>query len=186
MTAARKLVAGALAASVVLVLGGSFVLAQDDTQNSADAVVSDLRGDVPPTEEVAPPPIYRDINDDQRRARNYPEQPPVIPHNIRDYPITLNANKCLTCHTREFTAESQAPMISVTHFMDRDGQVLATVTPRRYFCTQCHVPQSEAPDLVRNTFEPIDAILRRMHQQQNGATGDQGGQTGDDSGEQTQ
>lgn len=46
--------------------------------------VQDLRGPVPPTEEVAPPPIYNEINDDKRRARNYPEQPPVIPHNIRD------------------------------------------------------------------------------------------------------
>jgi cytochrome c-type protein NapB len=122
--------------------------------------VRDLRGATSPTEEVAPPPIFKEINDDKRRARNYPEQPPVIPHNIRDYPVTLNANKCLTCHTREFTAESQAPMISITHFMDRDGQVLATVTPRRYFCTQCHVTQSEAPDLVENQFMPIEEILK--------------------------
>lgn len=122
--------------------------------------VRDLRGDTKPTEEVAPPPIFKEVNDDKRRARNYPEQPPVIPHNIRDYPITLNANKCLTCHTREFTAQSQAPMISITHFMDREGQVLATVTPRRYFCTQCHVTQSEAPDLVENQFMPIEEILK--------------------------
>ena len=42
-------------------------------------------------------------------------------------------------------------MISVTHFMDRDGQVLADVTPRRYFCTACHVPQTDAQPLVPNT-----------------------------------
>jgi nitrate reductase (cytochrome), electron transfer subunit len=123
--------------------------------------LKDLRGAVPPTEEASPPPIYNEINDDKRRARNYPEQPPVIPHNIRDYPITLNANRCLTCHTREFTAESQAPMISITHFMDRDGQVLASVTPRRFFCTQCHVTQADAPDLVENKFMPIEKILQQ-------------------------
>ena len=123
--------------------------------------VTDLRGAVAPTDEVSPPPIYNEINDDKRRARNYPEQPPVIPHNIRDYPITLNANRCLTCHTREFTAESQAPMISITHFMDRDGQVLAGVTPRRFFCTQCHVTQADAPDLVDSTFMPIEQILQQ-------------------------
>ena len=133
-----------------------------------DAAVSDLRGEVPVPDETTPPPIYKEINDDLRRARNYPEQPPVIPHNIRDYPITLNANKCLTCHTREFTAQSQAPMISITHFMDREGQVLATVTPRRYFCTQCHVTQSETPDLVKNDFQPIEEILRIMRQKQGG------------------
>lgn len=129
--------------------------------------VRDLRGDISPTEEVAPPPIFKEVNDDKRRARNYPEQPPVIPHNIRDYPVTLNANKCLTCHTREFTAQSQAPMISITHFMDREGQVLATVTPRRYFCTQCHVTQSEAPDLVENQFMPIEEILKAFRENQN-------------------
>ena len=146
-----------LAAAVIGLasLSSTFALAQE---------VKDLRGGVPPTEEVAPPVIYKEINDDKRRARNYPEQPPVIPHNIRDYPVTLNANKCLTCHTREFTAQSQAPMISITHFMDREGQTLATVTPRRYFCTQCHVTQAEAPDLVENQFMPIEEILRAFKQ----------------------
>ncbi|MDQ7246377.1 nitrate reductase cytochrome c-type subunit [Dongia sedimenti] len=152
-----------LAVTVALALGAPLAVAQDTTGN---AVVEDLRGEVPLTEEMAAPPVYKEINDDLRRARNYPEQPPVIPHNIRDYPITLNANKCLTCHTREFTAQSQAPMISITHFMDRDGQVLATVTPRRYFCTQCHVTQAEAPDLVQNDFAPIEEIMRTLRQKQ--------------------
>jgi cytochrome c-type protein NapB len=108
---------------------------------------------------VAPPPIANEINDDKRQQRNYPEQPPIIPHQIRDYQITLNANKCLTCHSRQFTEQSQAPMISITHFMDRDGQILASVTPRRYFCTACHVSQSDAPPLVENTFRDIDAVI---------------------------
>jgi nitrate reductase (cytochrome), electron transfer subunit len=159
MNARRSL----LMALAIIGVGAIWAAAQDAAE---DAVVSDLRGAVPLTEEASPPPIYKEINDDLRRARNYPEQPPVIPHNIRDYPITLNANKCLTCHTREFTAQSQAPMISVTHFMDRDGQVLATVTPRRYFCTQCHVTQAEAPDLVKNDFAPIEEILRSLRQKQ--------------------
>ena len=50
-------------------------------------------------------------------------------------------------------------MISVTHFVDRDGQVLATVSPRRYFCTQCHVPQTDAKPLVENDFRDIDEIV---------------------------
>src|SRR5262249_33481297 len=118
-----------------------------------------LRGSVAIQEEVAAPPIAPDVNDDQRRMRNYPEQPPVIPHQIRDYQITLNANKCLSCHSRQFAAQSQAPMISITHFMDRDGQVLASVTPRRYFCTQCHVTQADIEPLIKNTFEDIDDLI---------------------------
>jgi cytochrome c-type protein NapB len=41
----------------------------------------------------------------------------------------------------------------VTHFRDREGQELDNVSPRRYFCTQCHVPQTDAKPLVDNTFQ---------------------------------
>lgn len=135
----------------------SAVLITVSTALAAD--LTGLRGSVPIDEETAPPPILNEINDDKRQARNYPEQPPVIPHQIRDYQITLNANKCLTCHSRQFTAQSQAPMISITHFMDRDGQFLASVTPRRYFCTQCHVTQADAVPPVENTFRDIDTLI---------------------------
>ena len=77
-------------------------------------------------------------------------------------PVRANANKCLSCHGRQFTTQSQAPMISITHFQDRAGQVLASVSPRRYFCTQCHVPQTEVELMVENRFEDIDSILERL------------------------
>ena len=86
-----------------------------------------LVGNSPPTTPVPAPPVPRPITDDVRRSRNYPEQPPVIPHTIDGYQITLRTNQCLTCHARQFIEGSGAPMISVTHFMDRDGQVLADV-----------------------------------------------------------
>jgi cytochrome c-type protein NapB len=43
-------------------------------------------------------------------------------------------------------------MISVTHYMDRQGQMLADVSPRRYFCTACHVAQAERSPPIENTF----------------------------------
>lgn len=106
------------------------------------------------------PPIKDPVDSDTRRVRAYPEQPPTIPHTVRDYQIDTNSNQCLNCHTRIQTAVSGAPMISITHFMDRDFQVLATVAPRRYFCMQCHVPQSDAPLSVGNTFKDVDILLR--------------------------
>ena len=124
-----------------------------------------LRGPTPLAEEPLPPPLARELNDDQRQARNWPEQPPVIPHTIQGYQITLNANKCLTCHGRQFTAQSQAPMISITHFMDRDLQTLASVSARRYFCTQCHVPQTDAEPVIENQFVDIDTMLDRQRLQ---------------------
>ncbi len=120
-----------------------------------------LRGPTPLDREPAAPPMANDVNDDRRMARNYPEQPPIIPHTIRGYEISLNANRCLTCHGRQFTTQSQAPMISITHFMDRDDQILATVSARRYFCTQCHAPQTDAKPLVENRFTDIDTLIRQ-------------------------
>jgi len=111
-----------------------------------------LSGNVPPTVAMKAPTVPAMIADDVRRPRNYPEQPPVIPHSIDGYQLTLNTNRCLTCHARQFVQGSGAPMISVTHFMDRDGQVLADVTPRRYFCTACHVTQADVQPLVPSTF----------------------------------
>jgi nitrate reductase cytochrome c-type subunit len=118
-----------------------------------------LVGPLPYTEEVPTAPLPPEVVDDRRKKRNYPDQPPVIPHAIRDYQIDRNSNKCLTCHSRQFTEQSQAPMISVTHYMDRDGNVLAAVSPRRYFCTACHVPQAATDPLVPNRFVDVDQML---------------------------
>ena len=52
-------------------------------------------------------------------------------------------------------------MISITHYTDRDQQTLAAVAPRRYFCTQCHVPQQDVKPLVENRFKNIDELLYR-------------------------
>ncbi len=37
--------------------------------------------------------------------------------------------------------------------MTREGQMLADVSPRRYFCTACHVPQADAQPLVPNSLQ---------------------------------
>ena len=113
----------------------------------------------PITLDVPAEATHREITDDQKRVRNYADQPPLIPHAIRDYQIDLNINKCLTCHDRRNTAGSQAPMLSVTHFQDRGGQTLGTVAARRYFCTQCHVPQTEAQPIVPSSFQDFDTVL---------------------------
>lgn len=134
-----------------LLLLASFVLANDN--------IATLRGG-PINEEPEPPKIAEVDNRDIKRARNYPMQPPTIPHTVRDYRVDLNSNKCLSCHSRKQTAQSQAPMISVTHYMDREGNFLADVSPRRYFCSQCHVVQTNAPALVGNDFKDIDQLLR--------------------------
>ncbi len=128
------------------------------TVSAADNIAT-LRGGVPLDQEGEAPPMARPESNDQKRKRNYPMQPPVIPHNIQGYQVDMKVNKCLSCHARKRAEESQAPMISVTHYMDRDGNFLADVSPRRYFCFQCHVEQTNAKPLVNNTFKDIDDIL---------------------------
>src|SRR6188472_3166059 len=61
-----------------------------------------LTGPIPPTKPVDPPPVPRTVTDDVRRMRNYPEQPPIIPHSIEGYQLTLRTNRCLSCHSRQY------------------------------------------------------------------------------------
>ena len=100
-------------------------------------------------------------NDRDPIPRDYVQQPPLVPHKIAGYKINRKFNKCLTCHSWANYKEAGATKISQTHFEDRDKNVLANVSARRYFCTQCHVPQVDAQPLVENTFEPIQAITGR-------------------------
>ncbi|MGO4678086.1 nitrate reductase cytochrome c-type subunit [Bosea sp. 2YAB26] len=145
----------ALAALIVLTIGAS---SQD---GGPIRIIPRLTGATPLLSIHPIPPLDRPIVDDVRRMRNYPEQPPIIPHSIDGYQLTLNTNRCMDCHKREFTEGSGAPMISVTHFQDRDGQVLSDVTPRRYFCTACHVQQTDARTLVPNQFQDANTIGRK-------------------------
>lgn len=130
-------------------LTGTVVLAQ---------TVPQLSGRPNPMENTKSEPLPRWVVDDIRRMRNYPDQPPIIPHSIEGYQLSVNTNRCMSCHKRELTEGSGAPMISVTHYMNREGQMLADVSPRRYFCTACHVPQAEARPLVENTFKDMSEL----------------------------
>jgi len=140
-----------LAAAILVGTLSSAVMAQ---------TFSALRGPTPLDQEGPPPAMTPEQNTSVREPRNYPEQPPVIPHSTEGYEVTVHANKCLSCHARTRVRESQAPMISITHFTDRDGQFLASISPRRYFCTQCHVPQHNVRMPVENDFVDIDTVLK--------------------------
>ena len=116
--------------------------------------------------EKEPAKMVAEDNRDIRQQRDYPMQPPLIPHRTDGYQVDQFGNKCLSCHSRKRTEDSQAPMISVTHYMDRDGNFLADVSPRRYFCSQCHVSQTTAEPLVGNDFIDIDQLLSNQGESQ--------------------
>ena len=144
---------GILALAAILVVVSTSLLAQ--------TVSSSLRGATPLNDEGRAPLMTPLRNSAEKETRSYPEQPPVIPHTIDGYQIDVNVNKCLSCHARARAAEAQAPMVSITHFMDRDGQFLASISPRRFFCNSCHVPQHVVKPPVANDFVDIDTLLGR-------------------------
>ncbi len=123
------------------------------------AQIDAIRRGVPVDQEAAPPAMARVENFDVKRVRAYPMQPPTIPHSIDNYEVDKNTNRCMLCHARANADKFQAPPVSVTHYMDRDDQFLATISPRRYFCNQCHVVQTDAKPLVANTFEDVDMVM---------------------------
>ena len=142
----------AVAAALLFVAAGA--LAQT-------AHIDQLRGRTAISDETRPPPLGNPDNRDVRREREYPMQPPTIPHKIDNYQVDKNVNICLSCHSRGRAALTQAVAVSVTHYMDRDGNFLAEISPRRYFCEQCHVVQFDAAPLVENRFEDVDEIIKR-------------------------
>lgn len=138
-----------LSIALVLLSATGLALAED---------VQSLRGHSDLQEDSRPPEPKKFAKDGEPIARDYVQQPPLIPHKIKNYRIDRNSNKCLSCHSWKNYREARATKISQTHFEDRDKNVLANVSARRYFCTQCHVPQAGAAPLVENTFQPVTAI----------------------------
>ena len=82
--------------------------------------------------------------------RTFAHQPPLVPHAVEEYDISINDNDCLDCHGDK---DSGAPMPHESHYFDRDGKATTEVSGLWYFCTQCHVGQVDAKPLIENTFQ---------------------------------
>ncbi len=85
-----KLVVASLFALSVLGGASSFAADSINELRNADILTQD-----------AAPRIPKVVNSDERQVRNYPEQPPLIPHKIDGYQIDKRLNKCMTCHSRK-------------------------------------------------------------------------------------
>jgi len=141
---------------IIIMLGATFILPAIHA-----AEVESLRG-ANPLEKNSKKPEHKKWQADRPPiARNFVQQPPLIPHSVEGYVINIKSNKCLSCHSWANYKEKGATKISLTHFTDRDGHDLANVSARRYFCTQCHVSQVDARPLVNNTFTPVKSIMGR-------------------------
>ena len=137
------ILAGVLSFSILLV-GGN---AQDKSVQ-----VKPLR-DLPMTDLGTAPDVLKQSVPPGGFGRAYRQQPPLIPHKVEGYQITADNNACMGCHDWPGNTRVNAPKISETHYVDRQGVRLDKVAGTRYFCQQCHVPQADAKPLVNNSFQ---------------------------------
>ncbi len=98
--------------------------------------------------------MFRPEKDKESIPRNFQKQPPLIPHSVKGYNITQNFNQCMDCHSKDRAEETGATKVAKSHYLDREDKKLGNISPRRYFCMQCHVPQFDAKPLVENTYKP--------------------------------
>ena len=89
--------------------------------------VSSLRGPADLDQGTTAPPVKKYNKDEEPIARDYVQQPPLVPHAIDRYRINLKSNKCLGCHSWKNYRQYDATKISQTHFEDRDAHVLANL-----------------------------------------------------------
>lgn len=135
---------------VLAALLGSVTVAAEEEGTG----IKSLRGATEIGETNVAPGIKSVPKNQDRFSLNYVNQPPMIPHAIDGYQVNQSNNACLQCHDVDVYRKTGAPRVSPTHFMDRDNKVLTEISPRRYFCLQCHVPQAYTDELVENEFVP--------------------------------
>ncbi|KAA3610192.1 MAG: nitrate reductase [Calditrichaeota bacterium] len=109
-------------------------------------------------EDAAPAKKYSDIEPGESKTyqRSFENAPPMIPHDVADLlPIKKDDNQCLDCHHPSEAADSEAPSTPASHFYDiRQNKKLDDLAGANFNCTQCHAPQSDAPQIIRNEFKP--------------------------------
>jgi len=121
---------------------------------AASQNVQSLRGDVALDASSTPVSDKTWYDGDGKIIREFVQQPPLIPHAIEDFSINREGNSCLSCHNWNSEMPG-ATKVGVSHFLNRNNQALSQISPRRYFCTQCHVPQKNAKPLIANIFKPL-------------------------------
>lgn len=147
-------------ALVITLYGLSFQALAQDNPGGVGGIQS-LRGGTELEQTRPADPMKKVAKQVALADNNFVGQPPLIPHHTRHYEVSLNANKCLACHSWKQANEAGAVKISVTHYQNREGQILSDVSPRRYFCLQCHVTQVEAKPLVVNEFIQVESLRQQ-------------------------
>lgn len=117
--------------------------------------ISSMRGTDVSAPDKAPAPLaYKGSRPgtQPKVERTFALQPPVIPHTLDNFDeVNREENQCIDCHGPANASRKNAPKLGDSHFTDAAKTQLSA---SRYNCTQCHVPQVDAPALVENKFSP--------------------------------
>lgn len=153
----KHIVTALLSASILLAAGASYAATPVQTNDMGLSKTSVF--------EVPTPVVYHysAVPPGQSRLlpRAYLGAPPQVPHDIADFlPITRENNLCIACHNQpdlwgkkpEAGSPTPMPPSHYTDLRNAPGQVTDHLINARYNCNQCHVPQTDAPPLVENTF----------------------------------
>ena len=88
--------------------------------------------------------------------RAFENSPPLIPHDLTGMlPIAETNNMCLNCHMPDVAKGLGATALPKSHFIDMEtGKDLkGKLDGKRYPCMQCHVPQVNIPEPIKNRFK---------------------------------
>lgn len=122
------------------------------------ACVTDMGPPIPATTNLkqdAVAPAYGLDLEQKQFARSWATQPPMVPHKF-NYEVSLKSNECLRCHDKANAKKENAPAAGKSHYMV-GGKEVEKMDLNRYFCSQCHAPQTKAAPLVENTFQGVGA-----------------------------
>jgi len=92
----------------------------------------------------------------KRIERAFENSPPLIPHDLTGMlPIAETNNACLNCHMPEPAKKLGATPLPKSHFVDMDTglDLKGNLDGKRYPCMQCHVPQVNIPEPIKNQFK---------------------------------
>lgn len=145
-----------------VVLAGSLIVRATQAPPQPAAPVSDLEIGLRRTAltDDKAPPVHRypeaAPGESARLPRFWEGAPPLVPHSLDGLmPITREDNMCLFCHANGSTEPTDPPQVPQSHLIDyrrAPGVVRDEIAGARWNCTACHVMQTDAPALVRNTY----------------------------------
>ncbi len=153
---------GLLAASITVILAigaGPLIAGEKKHKDKSEDEFGIRKGSIYEEDKVEPEHgeySKTEPGKSKRIKRAFENSPPLIPHDLTGMlPLAETNNACLNCHMPEPAESIGATPMPKSHFFDMDtGKNLGgKLDGKRYFCLECHVPQVNLPEPIKNQFK---------------------------------